>query len=877
MQQANELLYGILKTLGRIEENTRGSKPAAPAGPGAAVRDKIAMLSNLGPSLIGFGKVKPKTIKDFFSFIEQMMDIANKKKGGAKNLKDLSESLNNLGTGLPKLAEGLDSMGRVKEKQVTRTLSTLKMLMEFLEDKGDSASIRKVDRAIKTFEKIGNALTKIAKPVKDISLSFAYLGLGILAFAGSLLLTAMILKLSKPTDVIMFLGVTVLGLLVMFGTLALANRFIKKGVFTLVEMGLGLAALAFGLLSFAMAMSLIPKILSKESGGSILKSMLIVGGVILGAAAIFALVAPIGELILLGGLVILGMGATFWLLSLMIKKIVNVANELKDVPIRDVLGNLIGGVLGGMIDGISVLSGGKKGIGGIAEFIKNSAKIFAGIGVLMSMSLALCMFAIAVTAFAELENMRIIEGYDKDGKPIFGAKVNLTKVADNISYSISTFLTALLESTETLTKEKAVAIRKMGRALTGRRGILSAVIQFADAMKVYAEFGEANEIGYVDYDDKGNEIKKKVKATVVVDNMIGSFLYFTEKLFGRSESEFGDGEPEGKGISGKQKRRMKRMSKALVGRHGILSAVIQFADAMKVYAEFGENNEIGYVEYDDKGNEIRKKVKATTVVDNIIRTFLYFSEQLFSKSESEFGDGEEAGISGRPQGNGYKRMQKMSKALIGRHGILGAVVQFSEVVRLFSEFGEKNELPVLDKDGKPTGETISMATISNNIVKALTTFSDTLATGLEKSTPKDAKKALEKYSDIIEELSKFSESLGNLQKANDTIGDLAKSLNNLSISLDNFDTDKLSKLASISVSAGGGAPSGTAATATTAERIQEKSKAVKESSAASPNWDVIASQIGETVGAQIAEAMKKGQIKFEFSPSSPGKGVLTFD
>mgnify|MGYP001167488513 FL=1 len=973
MQQANELLYGILKTLGRIEENTRGSKPAAPAGPGAAVRDKIAMLSNLGPSLIGFGKVKPKTIKDFFSFIEQMMDIANKKKGGAKNLKDLSESLNNLGTGLPKLAEGLDSMGRVKEKQVTRTLSTLKMLMEFLEDKGDSASIRKVDRAIKTFEKIGNALTKIAKPVKDISLSFAYLGLGILAFAGSLLLTAMILKLSKPTDVIMFLGVTVLGLLVMFGTLALANRFIKKGVFTLVEMGLGLAALAFGLLSFAMAMSLIPKILSKESGGSILKSMLIVGGVILGAAAIFALVAPIGELILLGGLVILGMGATFWLLSLMIKKIVNVANELKDVPIRDVLGNLIGGVLGGMIDGISVLSGGKKGIGGIAEFIKNSAKIFAGIGVLMSMSLALCMFAIAVTAFAELENMRIIEGYDKDGKPIFGAKVNLTKVADNISYSISTFLTALLESTETLTKEKAVAIRKMGRALTGRRGILSAVIQFADAMKVYAEFGEANEIGYVDYDDKGNEIKKKVKATVVVDNMIGSFLYFTEKLFGRSESEFGDGEPEGKGISGKQKRRMKRMSKALIGRHGILSAVIQFADAMKVYAEFGENNEIGYVEYDDKGNEIRKKVKATTVVDNIIRTFLYFSEQLFSKSESEFGDGEEAGISGRqkrrmqkmskaligrhgilsaviqfadamkvyaefgenneigyveyddkgneirkkvkattvvdniirtflyfseqlfsksesefgdgeeagisgrPQGNGYKRMQKMSKALIGRHGILGAVVQFSEVVRLFSEFGEKNELPVLDKDGKPTGETISMATISNNIVKALTTFSDTLATGLEKSTPKDAKKALEKYSDIIEELSKFSESLGNLQKANDTIGDLAKSLNDLSISLDNFDTDKLSKLASISVSAGGGAPSGTAATATTAERIQEKSKAVKESSAASPNWDVIASQIGETVGAQIAEAMKKGQIKFEFSPSSPGKGVLTFD
>lgn len=311
MQQANELLYGILKTLGRIEENTRGSKPAAPAGPGAAVRDKISMLSNLGPSLIGFGRVKPKTIKDFFSFVEQMMDIANKKKGGAKNLKDLSESLNNLGTGLPKLAEGLDSMSRIKEKKLRAALAGLNTLVEFLEKKGEAGSISRIDRAIKTFEKIGNALTKISKPVKDISLSFAYLGLGILAFAGSLLLTAMILKLSKPTDVLMFLGVTVLGLLVMFGTLALANKFIKKGTFTLVEMGLGLAALAFGLVSFALSMSLIPKILSKESGGSILKSMLIVGGVVLGAAGIFALLSLMAGPVLLGGLVVLGMGGNF--------------------------------------------------------------------------------------------------------------------------------------------------------------------------------------------------------------------------------------------------------------------------------------------------------------------------------------------------------------------------------------------------------------------------------------------------------------------------------------------------------------------------------------------------------------------------------------
>ncbi len=963
MLQANELLYGILKTLGKIEANTRGKGSPGPAagGVGGEVKDKIGALSNLGPALLSFGKVKPKSIKAFFRFMEQFVAIGNKTKNSGKGLKNVADSLSILGRSLPELAEGMDSLGKIKQRQVSMALGTLQSLYEFMEEKGETRSTRKVDRAVKTFEKIAKTLKDIAKPIKDISLSFAYLGLGILAFAGSLLLTSMILRLSKPTDVLMFLGVTVLGLLVMFGMLALANRFVKTGTKTIAEMGLGMVALSLGIISFALTLHFLPKILGSESGGSIVKSLLIMVGIVAAMALMFTILSfmePVtkkgfisilwmtaglavlslailgmaevakllsqgglsavgkskeekdeGKRAIIGGLGMMGiiilsaiylfeilgipgfstiiksgaitmmlMGGALIVMALSLKELVGVGKELAGDDIGTILTHLIGGTIDGFIGGLASLSEGKTGVQGVAAFIKNSAKIFAGVGVLMSMSLALSMFAKAVSAFAELENMRIIEGYDKDGKPIFGEKVNLTKVADNIAYSISTFLTALIESTEGLTKEKAAAIRKMGRALTGKRGILSAVIQFADAMKVYAEFGEANEIGYVDYDDKGNEIKKKVKATVVVDNMIGSFLYFTEKLFGKSESEFGDGEPEGKGISGKQKRRMKRMSKALVGRNGILGAVIQFADAMKVYAEFGENNEIGYVEYDDKGNEIRKKVKATTVVDNIIRTFLYFSEQLFSKSESEFGDGEEAGISGRQT----RRMQKMSKALIGRHGILGAVVQFSEVVRLFSEFGEDNSIPIMDAEGKPVMEngkakTLSMDKIAGNIVTALTTFSDTLADKLGDGEPEDAKKAIQKYSGIIEELSKFSESLDSLQKANETIADLAKSINDLSVSLDNFDQAKLSKLSAISISAGGSGATGAAAGATTAEKIEAKTKTVKESTTPATNWDLISAQIGTAVGAQLIDAMKKGQVKFEFSPSSPGKGILSFD
>ena len=198
------------------------------------------------------------------------------------------------------------------------------------------------------------------------------------------------------------------------------------------------------------------------------------------------------------------------------------------------------------------------------------------------------------------------------------------------------------------------------------------------------------------------------------------------------------------------------------------------------------------------------------------------------------------------------------------------------------QWNETSIVQIMDKDGKPIMEngkvkTLSMTQISQNIVTALTTFSDELAKGLENSKPKDAKKAIAKYSDIIEEISKFSESLTGLEKATDTISNLAKSISDLSISLDGFDQTKLSKLAAISVSAGGSPTPGVSGGGSTAEKLNEKTKAIKESSAVSPNWDLISAQIGESVGAKLVDAMKKGQMKFEFSPSSPGKGVLSFD
>jgi len=709
---------------------------------------------------------------------------------------------------------------------------------------------------------MGKSLKDIAKPIKDISLSFAYLGLGILALAGSLVLTGLILGLAKPTDVLLFLGSFVVGILMVFGLLWLTRKVVDKGIGVIKDIGIGMAALSLGIISFAITIAVLPKILGETS---ILKSLLImvsivvamalmftilrglkdvtfkgfmsivwmsaglavlsiailalattakllmtglspisaqkeekdqnrkfimnglgvIGLITLASIALFAILGspPVAGLIILGAVTMISLSIALISLGKSIKTLVEVSKSIGEEDIGDRLKKLIGGTIEGFVGGLDALSGGKKGISGISEFIKNSTKIFAGTGVLMSMALALSMFAKAITAFAELENMRIIEGYDKDGKPIFGEKVNITNVADNITYSISTFLSALLNSTEKLTYEKATAIKKMGRALTGKRGILSAVIQFADALKVYAQFGEKNEIGYVDYDDKGKEIRQKVSALTVADNMIKSFLYFTNSLF--------------------------------------------------------------------------------------------------NKSEEEFGDGEEAGISGRQM----RRMKRMSKALIGKNGILGAVIQFTDVLKTFAEFGEDNRIPVLDSEGKPVLEggkpkKLSVEVIAGNIVKALTTFSDKISKDLiGKADPKDAEKAISKYGDLIEQLSKLSSSMDGLSRMSASIKDLASGIGDLAVNIEKLNAEKLSDVLK-RISEGSqkisttykNYPEYSSSSGFTSESLSKGSTTTTKMN--EPKWDIIAAQIGEAVGQKITEAMKKGQIKFEFSGIGSNKGVL---
>lgn len=888
MQQANDLLYGILKTVGQIEKNTRSAKPAeaAPApGVGAQIKEKISILSNLGPALTTFGKVKPKSIRTFFNFVDQMMEMTKRggKKGG-ENLKNLVESLNTLGRGLPSVAEGLNALGRIKERQVDRAIHSLGTLWNFIESK--AGSTRKIDRVTKTFEKMGDSLKKISKPIKDISLSFAYLGVGILAFAGSLLLTGVILGLAKPTDVLMFLGVTILGFLVMFGMLALANKYIKTGTETLKNMGIGMMALALGIVSFALVLRFIPDILGSESGGSIVKSLLImvgivgamalmfaildyagpvtrkgfmtilfmsagiavlslaimslavvakmlstgfvgskgsekekdegksqvirglgtIGIIILASIALFSLLGVLSEIIIPGAITAMFMAGALFLLTMSIKKLAVVGKELGNEDIAENISHLIGGVLTGFLEGLTPLAGSSKNpVVKMANFMKNSLKIFAGVAVLMSVSVALSMFAWALTAFAELENMRVIKGTDKDGKPIFGDRINVRRVGENLTATLSNFLTGLIASTSDLTTSKAKALKKLGRALTGRRGILAGIHDFAETLQIFAKFGPEGKIGFIDFvpdgvDQDGNakfkQVPSTVKITTVATNIADSFGAFVDAL-SKHASVFE--------IDGAKGRSMKRLSAALLG--------------TKYFHAFGM----------DFGRE--------------------------------------------------------------KPGLIEPIMKFGEILATFGQYGDTNEIPIMDANGNVKGR-VKVQKVSEQIVENLSKFATVLSNDALVKDIDKAEKNIGKFSGIVEELSKFSESLTELKEAGDSISNLARSLNELSISLDGFDTTKLSKLSSISANAISGVPE--EGGETTADRIKTKEQYVqskketaeryreqeqqekKEKEIVQPNWDLIAAQIGASVGSSLLEAMKRGQIKFEFSPSTPGKGVVSF-
>ena len=214
---------------------------------------------------------------------------------------------------------------------------------------------------------------------------------------------------------------------------------------------------------------------------------------------------------------------------------------------------------------------------------------------------------------------------------------------------------------------------------------------------------------------------------------------------------------------------------------------------------------------------------------------------------------------------------------------------------IYSKFGADNMIPNIDADGKVVGDPIPVETVADNIMSTLGAFTDALGSKQLKRDTKAAENNLKVFDNIIDRTNKIAKSVDGLTSLSATLTELATSIGLLSNNLMGLDVSKIAEVSDIgsaylaktndySVSnqriMEGYNPSSPAAASTATSAPSSKDRRSGTSPATTvkePNWELIAAQMGESVGSQLVNAMKSGQMKFTFSSAGGNQGVIEFD
>lgn len=530
---------------------------------------------------------------------------------------------------------------------------------------------------------LGQAKTSVNKGIGvaiGMGVGLFILILAVFLFATGLILIAKSMGESENGAGIalafLIMGASVVGVVMLFRLMGSSIGTIAKGFAAVALISIGLILIAVSMMFIAEAAKRIQALLGTGGTGDMEVPLIgtIPGGIValgtmalifVAAAGLFAIlgIPVVAGLIILGSVTAIMISVALILVATSMVTMVNAVKKVGDVNVEKTIGDSIGAVLNGVLNGISVLSEGKTGLVGAAMFMKNSAKLFAAIGILMALSISLSMFARALTAFAVLGNMRIITGTDDKGNPIFGETVSTVNVAANISESIRLFLTSLIESTDGLTKEKGKEIQRMMKLLTGKNGVLIAVNQFAEVVQTFAKFGAAGEIGYIDtvavggVDKDGNpnvrKEYKKVPLTVVAKNIISAFTTFVDRIV-----QFGAALDLENGSTGKKMMDLATIlmgSKFAIGvfgtgisreKPGILEPIIKFSEMIAQYADSDTDGKLRIMSEDGKTSRVVDPKKAAQALMSGINAFIEaiasnenaFSSDNISKAEDKVKD-----------------------------------------------------------------------------------------------------------------------------------------------------------------------------------------------------------------------------------------------
>lgn len=507
---------------------------------------------------------------------------------------------------------------------------------------------------------------------KEMGIALMYIAGGILSTGVALALLPIVLGVpaserSPAKSFKIFAGI-IIGVTALVALVGLAGSFVAPGIKAAKGIGIALGVITLGILAVAFGAKILmgmgDKDAKKKDGSEKGKfgQMMAGIGAGLGLFGLFV-ISSVGMLWVLGLPVVMGpvmLGAitlmmTSFALMSVVKSSKNVAEAVNEMGgtkgVQDLSSNirlLVGGVMGAIIDGVmgNLDKPGKHGESPDGNLslreLRQFNRVRKAIKTFSKIATSLSKFAKGLRAFAKLGEIASLDYEEVDGemKPKIdgGDKIHVIEIAHAIAGTFGLFIENMIKNTENLTKKQADALKKFSRALTGDKGLISGVSQFADALKTYAEFGKAKQIYVTAYNEDGtiDETRKEaVPIDFVVSSIVESFGTFVDNMVSKAPA-----------IEDMNMRKMKRFNEALMGKKGmfgrekpgLLDAVTEFSSTLALYATMGADASIPQL--DAEGKPVMKDGKpVTTPIATVAANMMKGITAFVGAFEKEAGTG----------------------------------------------------------------------------------------------------------------------------------------------------------------------------------------------------------------------------------------------
>lgn len=211
-----------------------------------------------------------------------------------------------------------------------------------------------------------------------------------------------------------------------------------------------------------------------------------------------------------------------------------------------------------------------------------------------------------------------------------GTHVSILTIVKNITSAFSKFVQGLIGKESMFKREGEVGKRMhaFSKTLMGRKGMISAINDFANTLQTFAELGASGKMSFVEYDSNGEPIMDKpVTITSIVQNIVSAFSKFATGM-GNEASKFN--------IGGGARNNMEKLTEALMGKKqtfgrektGLLAGIMAFSELIQKLAGYGADGKIPRL--DENGQIIpgSKPIEIDVVTKGIVAAITKFVTSL---------------------------------------------------------------------------------------------------------------------------------------------------------------------------------------------------------------------------------------------------------